>query len=163
VPRSEGLGARDYDPVVGRWTSKDPILFDGGQANLYVYAGNDPINRLDPSGLIAGVDDLIEAGGSLGPLLPAAAAGVGLYCLLNPDVCGAVIHKVSNWIKDACKPEPTIPEICPYVRQDETQCFYICKRTREIAIRRRQPHPLTDEYPDNDNGGCPKSISAPPY
>ena len=37
------FGARDYDPVVGRWTSKDPILFDGGQANLYVYVNNDPV------------------------------------------------------------------------------------------------------------------------
>jgi len=45
------FGARDYDPVVGRWTSKDPILFAGGQANLYVYVGGDPINFIDPSGL----------------------------------------------------------------------------------------------------------------
>jgi RHS repeat-associated protein len=44
------LGARDYDPVVGRWISKDPILFDGSQANLYVYVGNDPVNRSDPEG-----------------------------------------------------------------------------------------------------------------
>ena len=43
--------ARDYDPEVGRWTAKDPILFDGGQANLYVYVGNDPVNFIDPSGL----------------------------------------------------------------------------------------------------------------
>ncbi|HKO53169.1 MAG TPA: RHS repeat-associated core domain-containing protein [Polyangiaceae bacterium] len=46
------FGARDYDPVVGRWVSKDPILFDGGQANLYVYVGNDPINGIDPTGLL---------------------------------------------------------------------------------------------------------------
>ena len=44
------FGARDYDPVVGRWTSKDPIVFAGGQTNLYVYVGNDPINAIDPEG-----------------------------------------------------------------------------------------------------------------
>ena len=36
------FGARDYDPVVGRWISKDPIRFGGGQANLFVYVNNDP-------------------------------------------------------------------------------------------------------------------------
>jgi RHS repeat-associated protein len=45
------FGARDYDARFGRWTNKDPILFDGGQTNLYVYVGNDPVNRQDPSGL----------------------------------------------------------------------------------------------------------------
>ena len=44
------FGARDYDPVVGRWISKDPIRFDGGQANLYVYVGNDPANLTDMKG-----------------------------------------------------------------------------------------------------------------
>jgi RHS repeat-associated protein len=50
------LGARDYDPVVGRWISKDPIRFGGGQANLYVYLNNDPVNGTDPSGLIGPID-----------------------------------------------------------------------------------------------------------
>jgi RHS repeat-associated protein len=45
------FGARDYDPITGRWTARDPILFDAGQANLYAYVGNDPINRTDPTGL----------------------------------------------------------------------------------------------------------------
>ena len=45
------FGARDYDPYAGRWTTKDPILFAGGQANLYMYVGNDPVNRVDMEGL----------------------------------------------------------------------------------------------------------------
>jgi len=43
------FGARDYDPNVGRWTSKDPTRFRGG-VNLYVYAWNDPVNFLDRTG-----------------------------------------------------------------------------------------------------------------
>lgn len=45
------FGARDYDPETGRWTAKDPIGFGGGDANLYAYAGDDPVNHTDPSGL----------------------------------------------------------------------------------------------------------------
>ncbi len=32
------------------WTSKDPIRFDGGDSNLYAYAGGDPVNQIDPRG-----------------------------------------------------------------------------------------------------------------
>lgn len=53
------FGARDYDPQVGRWMSKDPILFDGGQTNLYAYVGNDPINRTDETG--EGPADCVKA------------------------------------------------------------------------------------------------------
>jgi len=45
------FGARDYDPVSGRWTAKDPLFFDGGDTNLYGYVLDDPINRFDPLGL----------------------------------------------------------------------------------------------------------------
>jgi len=45
------FGARDYDAAVGRWTARDPVLFDGGDTNLYVYVGIDPINATDPTGL----------------------------------------------------------------------------------------------------------------
>ncbi|MNK07404.1 tRNA(Glu)-specific nuclease WapA precursor [compost metagenome] len=46
------FGARDFDSEIGRWTSKDPILFNGQDANLYGYVFNDPVNFVDPSGLV---------------------------------------------------------------------------------------------------------------
>lgn len=45
------FGARDYDPEIGRWLSKDPIRFDGKDSNLYGYVLQNPINLFDPSGL----------------------------------------------------------------------------------------------------------------
>lgn len=60
--------ARMYDPAIGRFTTRDPIGFNGSQNNLYAYAGNDPVMMLDPTGfdavvytqaghIIVGVDD----------------------------------------------------------------------------------------------------------
>ena len=43
--------ARDYDAGSGRWITKDPIQFRGGQVNLYTYVNSNPINNIDPLGL----------------------------------------------------------------------------------------------------------------
>ena len=45
------FGSRDYDAMVGRWTSKDPIGFNGGDTNLYAYVADDPVNFVDSEGL----------------------------------------------------------------------------------------------------------------
>ena len=42
---------RYYDPGLGRWLNADPIGFRGG-LNLYNYVGQNPVNGVDPSGLI---------------------------------------------------------------------------------------------------------------
>jgi RHS repeat-associated protein len=51
------FGARDYDAEVGRWTAKDPLLFDGGDTNPYA-RGTGPVEfiacLLDPSKWAAG-------------------------------------------------------------------------------------------------------------
>jgi RHS repeat-associated protein len=52
------FGARDYDPVLARWTAKDPLLFDAGDTNLYAYVGSDPINFVDPTGRL--IWDLLD-------------------------------------------------------------------------------------------------------
>jgi RHS repeat-associated protein len=45
------FGFREYDPFTGRWTAKDPILFAGGDTNLYGYVLGDPVSGVDESGL----------------------------------------------------------------------------------------------------------------
>jgi len=42
--------ARYFDPAIGRFLSEDPIGFAGGDANLYGYTFNNPINFTDPMG-----------------------------------------------------------------------------------------------------------------
>lgn len=47
------FGVRYYNPDLGRWTQQDPVggsLGDLNSVNRYVYAGDDPVNAVDPSG-----------------------------------------------------------------------------------------------------------------
>ncbi len=47
------LRARTYDPVTGRFTTRDPVTSvpqAGQTGNPYAYAGNDPLNMTDPRG-----------------------------------------------------------------------------------------------------------------
>ncbi len=46
------FGFREYDAYTGKWTSKDPIGFAGGDSNLYGYVLGDPVSFFDPDGLI---------------------------------------------------------------------------------------------------------------
>ena len=47
------MRARFYDPYTGRFISQDPLGFEGGDINLYVYAANNPIMYADPEGQFA--------------------------------------------------------------------------------------------------------------
>jgi RHS repeat-associated protein len=58
------FGFRDYDPDTGRWTAKDPIGFSGGDTDLYGYVQNDPVNLVDPFGLL--VQGTVNFGGLIG-------------------------------------------------------------------------------------------------
>ncbi|MER0169878.1 MAG: hypothetical protein DU489_04600 [Nitrosomonas sp.] len=72
------FGARDYNAEAGRWTAKDPIGFAGGDANLYGYIINDPLNSIDPAGL-EGIVIGAQAGGVIGFVMGAGvevASGV---------------------------------------------------------------------------------------
>lgn len=56
------MGARCYDPDVGRWLSEDPKqdqVFDPLSLNFYVYVNNAPVTLVDPNGEHARVAVLI--------------------------------------------------------------------------------------------------------
>jgi len=106
---------RYYDAATGRFLQKDPIGFVGGQTNLYAYVGNNPVNHIDPSGLLteaeiinASRDMLIKRviGDIIGIAIgPNAAVAWGFANLANS------VGKGVNWFldyKEKCQaPVPT--------------------------------------------------------
>jgi RHS repeat-associated protein len=122
------FGARDYDAKIGRWVSKDPIRFEGGQSNVYVYVGNDPVNKLDLNGLansdcefLCGLaQTLVCAGVGIGVGAAAGAATFGMASAVGV-VVGADCYMATWWMCDmACKPPsppPPPPSPCPSTPQ----------------------------------------------
>jgi len=83
--RDTGLvrfGYRDYDPDTARWTAKDPIGFAGGDTDLYGYCLNDPVNWVDPEGLInwgaIGKGAIATFGGGVSVVTGAAVSTTGV-------------------------------------------------------------------------------------
>jgi RHS repeat-associated protein len=68
------FGFRDFDPSAGRWTARDPVLYAGGQGNLYAYAGNNPVLYSDPYGLAVCIGGSFYLGLGLGGSCVSAAA-----------------------------------------------------------------------------------------
>jgi hypothetical protein len=50
-----------YNPIVGRWMEEDPLDFKAGDADKYRYAGNNPTNLTDLSGLQGRIPPIAEA------------------------------------------------------------------------------------------------------
>jgi RHS repeat-associated protein len=71
---------RYYDPTTGRYLRTDPLGFMGGDANLYAYVWNDPVNWSDPSGLIP-----------LDTLLDIIYIGIDIYNIAT-DICSRGEH-----------------------------------------------------------------------
>ena len=95
------FGYRDYDPDVGRWTAKDPILFAGGDTDLYGYCLNDPVNWVDKDGLQHGRIPInpemtpgepgMHGGGGYNPSVPSPNIGL--------DPSSGAFENFSNFLK----------------------------------------------------------------
>ena len=72
---------RYYDPKLGRYLTPDPIRYEAGSSNFYVFANNDPVNQSDPEGQIAFLAALgaiavgAVVGGLIGGAISAATGG----------------------------------------------------------------------------------------
>jgi len=58
--------ARYYDPMEGRFVSKDPIGLAGEDVNFYRYVGNDTINFIDPNGPLMSPSRMPSTAGLVG-------------------------------------------------------------------------------------------------
>lgn len=66
------FGTRYYDPSIARWTQQDPVrgeISNPMSLNAYVYALDNPVNNVDPSGQIAVVPLAIGLGKIAGTYL----------------------------------------------------------------------------------------------
>lgn len=95
------MGARDYDPSLGRFTSADPVPgnpTDPQQLNRYPYVGNDPLTRYDLNGLSM-LDDIFGIPGDIG----GAAETVGNYTvgIYNDYRQGGVSALATDWLEGA--------------------------------------------------------------
>ncbi|WP_412078178.1 polymorphic toxin-type HINT domain-containing protein [Streptomyces xanthophaeus] len=97
------IGAREYDPLIGRFISIDPImdLTDPQQLHGYTYSNSNPFTYSDPSGLRyyegdsdggfeAAPQDASEAArrhsAGYGAKQPSPNRGCGIYCGSQPEV-----------------------------------------------------------------------------
>jgi len=118
------FGARDYDAEVGRWTSKDPIGFRGGDENLYGYVLDDPVNKTDAEGRQLG-----EAAAALGPLWGGAA--------IEPTPFGEIVAGVATVCYAAYlayKASKNKKVKCWLVRGDTTKVSPVCRYECENSV-----------------------------
>ncbi len=73
------LGARVYDPVIGRFLSRDPLIIPrtASTTNPYSFGFNDPVNVSDPSGLDPGLGICATSWGGACGSDPSSAASQG--------------------------------------------------------------------------------------
>jgi hypothetical protein len=101
VIASWSASARDYDAATGRWTTKDPLRFGGGDTNLYGYVLGDPINHVDVSGL--GLDTPTVA-------LPA-------LCAADPADCTTLVTGAANAATTVAQEGPELAESAATVEE----------------------------------------------
>jgi RHS repeat-associated protein len=143
------FGARDYDASVGRWTSKDPIRFESGRANIYAYVASDPVNRRDPSGLLDFGDACKIAStcqdecARLNAWDPLGYIGCMAGC-----VVGGLVWEERQPYADGDDDDPSgVWEQCSYFAETEKFCYYRCSWGTV---------PWTKAF-----GACPPSIKVP--
>lgn len=111
------LKSRYYDPELRRFISADGQI-NGGMlgSNLYIYCGNDPVNRYDPFGNSFFSTILKTVGKVFSKLRPIYALAGGISQIDSPlpgpgDIIGGLISIGATVVGIASVIEQSIPEI----------------------------------------------------
>ncbi len=104
------LGVRDYDPATGRFLQPDPLFVerpdlcigDHTNCNLYSYAQNDPVNYIDPSGML-GLELSVGAATFLKIL---GFVGIGLAATGVAGMAGWAFYHIGRAIFEAVRAAP---------------------------------------------------------
>ncbi|MFC4627051.1 HYD1 signature containing ADP-ribosyltransferase family protein [Promicromonospora alba] len=116
------IGARMYDPVLGAFTSVDPVmdLADPQQWNAYSYSNNNPTTWSDPTGKLTLRDPLLPPGGVPDP--PAK----------KPLAPKEQVEQIANLPN--VDELPHSPEVMAYMRSSYCNMDLACKEARDRPI-----------------------------
>lgn len=120
------FGRRYYDPVRGRWTTPDPLGFDGGP-NLYAYVLNSPLTRIDLYGLFPSEtqpEEMLPHGfwENVSHYVGSAIRMIGDHMLPVPGVRDLVSYAGHRMMAGA-----THENFCPICRNSGSENFHLCK------------------------------------
>ena len=148
------FGLRDYDAETGRWTTKDPIGFGGGDTELYAYVGDDPVNRLDPDGLTSVGEIVMPILEGIGVSIPGIGTGA-IIC----GIAGGIGGVIENMI--FAPPVGETPEEIERVNLPGGTTCGVCE---EMARQRGRSDPVdfspvnVGRRPDGKCNPCPLPI-----
>jgi RHS repeat-associated protein len=105
--------ARYYSPVFQRFIAQDPIGFQGGDANLYGYVGENPTNWIDPNGLWGSgpvVSGGVDAGTGVLGEGGSASAGAGVFGGGSQGINVGGFASAGGFVGGPGLPGPTYPK-----------------------------------------------------
>jgi RHS repeat-associated protein len=141
---------RYYDPLTGRWPSRDPIEEQGG-ANLYGFVGNDGINSIDRFGLIslpASLPGLVAGGATAAELAGMGFSSAAILAAqeayrIAKAKADALAEKVRNCEEKYKKYKEAQDEYGKGTPYGKVKCCADAKRARDLLkkeVEGRQEH-----------------------